>query len=58
MHGLLAMLLTLEMYRVLSATSHSYKLVVFTGLLVAICCLIDECIQALTPLRTFLFKTS
>ncbi|EGR0310522.1 TPA: exopolysaccharide biosynthesis protein VpsQ [Vibrio cholerae] len=53
LHGLLAMLLTLALYRVLSATSHSYKLVVFTGLLVAICCLIDESIQAFTPLRTF-----
>ncbi|MGL4828266.1 MAG: exopolysaccharide biosynthesis protein VpsQ [Vibrio sp.] len=53
LHSLLALLLTLALYRVLSATSHSYKIVVFTGVLIAIGCLVDEGVQAFSPLRTF-----
>ncbi|AOW83115.1 VanZ family protein [Vibrio mimicus] len=53
LHGLLALFLTLALYRVLSATSSNYKVVLITGALVAFCCLIDEGIQAFSPLRTF-----
>ncbi|ENM5758627.1 TPA: exopolysaccharide biosynthesis protein VpsQ [Vibrio mimicus] len=53
LHGLLALFLTLALYRVLSATSGNYKVVLITGALVAFCCLIDEGMQAFSPLRTF-----
>lgn len=53
LHGLLALFLTLALYRVLSATSSNYKVVLITGALVAFCCLIDEGMQAFSPLRTF-----
>ncbi|ENM5913787.1 exopolysaccharide biosynthesis protein VpsQ [Vibrio mimicus] len=53
LHGLLALFLTLALYRVLSATSDNYKVVLITGALVAFCCLIDEGMQAFSPLRTF-----
>lgn len=53
LHGLLALFLTLSLYRVLSVTSRNYKVVLITGALVAFCCLIDEGMQAFSPLRTF-----
>ncbi|ENM5735554.1 exopolysaccharide biosynthesis protein VpsQ [Vibrio mimicus] len=53
LHGLLALFLTLALYRVLSVTSSNYKVVLITGALVAFCCLIDEGMQAFSPLRTF-----
>ncbi|ENM5777315.1 exopolysaccharide biosynthesis protein VpsQ [Vibrio mimicus] len=53
LHGLLALFLTLALYRVLSATSSNYNVVLITGALVAFCCLIDEGMQAFSPLRTF-----
>ncbi|TXY23339.1 VanZ family protein [Vibrio mimicus] len=53
LHGLLALFLTLALYRVLSATSSNYKVVLITGALVAFFCLIDEGMQAFSPLRTF-----
>lgn len=53
LHSLLAFLLTLVLYRVLSATSHTYTVIALTSILITIGCLIDEGMQLLSPLRTF-----
>ncbi|WP_277206169.1 VanZ family protein [Vibrio misgurnus] len=53
LHALLALSLTLVVYRVLSATYASYQGVLFAGGIVAIGCMVDEALQAFAPLRTF-----
>lgn len=53
LHSLLAFLLTLALYRVLSVTESGYNMVLVAGGLVTLCCLVDEGLQAFSPLRTF-----
>ncbi|MGL6026600.1 MAG: VanZ family protein [Vibrio sp.] len=53
LHGLLALSLTLVVYRVLSASYAGYQGVLLAGGIVAIGCMVDEALQAFAPLRTF-----